>query len=265
MRIGILTYHKACNSGALIQAWALQKVLSGMGHEVSFPSCIETGVPIFKWRFARNHRFYIIDLIASCRNFLRTMVYNGYLRFRNRDLRRRYIRETACSANELSSKFDLLVVGSDQVWNPRCAVPSNYQLYIGHISGSAVSMVGYAVSGGDNLLDENTRKELQNAYDKFKAVSFREITLGEQLGVKMPIVALDPSLLLSKGMYEEIESKTLDGKMKGDYLFAYSATQNPKVLWKIKELGAKLGVRVVIAQIYAHWFWNRNIVYFRKF
>ena len=36
MKIGILTYHRSNNYGALLQAIALRKVLADMGHEVSF-------------------------------------------------------------------------------------------------------------------------------------------------------------------------------------------------------------------------------------
>ena len=34
MRIGIITYHRAYNCGAMLQAWALKTVLERMGHEV---------------------------------------------------------------------------------------------------------------------------------------------------------------------------------------------------------------------------------------
>ena len=36
MKIGILTYHRSNNYGALLQAIALKKVLSDMGHKVTF-------------------------------------------------------------------------------------------------------------------------------------------------------------------------------------------------------------------------------------
>ena len=34
MKIGILTFHRAHNYGAVLQCYALQEVLKGMGHEV---------------------------------------------------------------------------------------------------------------------------------------------------------------------------------------------------------------------------------------
>lgn len=228
-----------------------------MGHDVSFPSCIRTGVPILKWRFVHSHKFFLFGFVASCGSFFKTMVYNGYLRARNHSFKMRHIIEKPCMANELASKYDLLIAGSDQVWNSKCAVPVNYQLYIGNIPDGQVPMVGYAVSGGDGPLDGKTKDELLGAYRRFRAVSFRERTLGEQLGIEKPVVTLDPSLVLSKADYDEIEDKSRP--IKGDYLFAYSATQDPKVLMKIKELGNALGVRVVMAQIYSHWFWNKGL------
>ena len=34
MRIGILTFHRALNYGAFLQAYALRRVMSEMGHQV---------------------------------------------------------------------------------------------------------------------------------------------------------------------------------------------------------------------------------------
>lgn len=259
MKIGILTYHKACNCGALIQAWALHKVLTRMGHDVSFPSCIKTGVPIFRWQFNRHRRgvFAIIDFIASCRNTLRTALYNGYLRARLAPFKRHYIAECACRAEDLAERYDLLIVGSDQVWNPKCAVPQNYQLYIGNLPCGEVPMIGYAVSCGDGNLDEQTRRELSSAAEHLYSISFREASLGTQLGIANPLVVCDPSLLLDKSDYDELASRKR--MVKGEYLFAYCASQTPRLLWKIVDIGKKLGLRVVIAQIYSHWFWNKNL------
>ena len=36
MKIGILTYHRSNNYGALLQAIALREILFNMGHEVTF-------------------------------------------------------------------------------------------------------------------------------------------------------------------------------------------------------------------------------------
>ena len=36
MKVGILTYHRAENYGALLQAYALMAYLRGLGHDVSF-------------------------------------------------------------------------------------------------------------------------------------------------------------------------------------------------------------------------------------
>ena len=36
MKIGILTFHRAHNYGAMLQAYALHKVLSDKGHNVEF-------------------------------------------------------------------------------------------------------------------------------------------------------------------------------------------------------------------------------------
>ena len=37
MKIAILTFHRAYNCGAMLQAWALRTVLERMGHTIEFP------------------------------------------------------------------------------------------------------------------------------------------------------------------------------------------------------------------------------------
>ena len=36
MKIGIVTMHDALNAGAILQAYALQTCLEGMGHQIEF-------------------------------------------------------------------------------------------------------------------------------------------------------------------------------------------------------------------------------------
>ena len=53
MKIGILTYHRSHNYGALLQAIALRKVLTGMGHDVTY---------VDYWPDYHRHMYSLINL-----------------------------------------------------------------------------------------------------------------------------------------------------------------------------------------------------------
>ena len=59
MKIGILTYHRSHNYGALLQAIALRKVLADMGHQVTY---------IVYWPNYQQHR----DLLFSWKWMIKT-------------------------------------------------------------------------------------------------------------------------------------------------------------------------------------------------
>ena len=60
MRVGILTFHRAHNYGAVLQCYALQKVLKNLGHEVQVidyrQPYIENLYAVFSWR----HLFFLL-------------------------------------------------------------------------------------------------------------------------------------------------------------------------------------------------------------
>lgn len=60
MRVGILTFHRAHNYGAVLQCYALQKVLKNLGHEVQVidyrQPYIEKHYAVLSWR----HLFFLL-------------------------------------------------------------------------------------------------------------------------------------------------------------------------------------------------------------
>lgn len=70
MRIGLLTYHKSYNCGAVLQTYATCRLLKELGHEVELidlrqPEPIKLRQLIFIPRFIKFHRF--------CKSFIRRL------------------------------------------------------------------------------------------------------------------------------------------------------------------------------------------------
>ena len=75
MRIAILTFHRAYNCGAMLQAWALKTVLERMGHVVEFPICNHVGETrrwLYDWVNKEKHGIQLIRSLLG-RTFVNGM------------------------------------------------------------------------------------------------------------------------------------------------------------------------------------------------
>lgn len=193
------------NYGALLQAYALKKVLENRKHEVSvlnyeLASTMETYRVIPKVNGARS----IIHIIQSIPRVIKTRIsVKRFLRFRND-----YLSLSVPYKNyeELVKKppaAEVYITGSDQVWNPKINFDKAYYLLFG---GSDVVRASYAASIGINTIPDSIREEFVQRLSNVQYKSVREIEgkhLLHSLGIEAE-VNLDPTLLLSRKDYEAI-------------------------------------------------------------
>ena len=218
MRIAILTFHRAYNCGAMLQAWALKTVLERMGHHVEFPDLNEVGYERSYW--------LVQNIPAGRRGLSWIRAFVGRLLL---DLTRgrkvgpasarayeRFRRRLHCKSiglEELQDRYDLVVVGSDQVFNP--VIAGNWtELFLCEKMPLALKRISYAASCGDRPLEMVDRERLKNALKNFSEVSFRE-RFGDYK------VVLDPTLLLSEGDYSSIGLKQ-PRLCPDEYVFMYT-------------------------------------------
>lgn len=254
MRIGILTFHRAYNCGAALQAWALKTVFERMGHSADFPILNHVGektrwpLPWVVWskspfRIAKSLVYRSIYNLSSIPS-------EDLLRFRFKRFRERYLSEKTCRAEDLHKHYDLIVVGSDQVWNEVISKKDATVFFAENLPVS-IPKVGYAVSYGDKLLPQESLSRVIAAYPRFSAVSVREELMQKQLsecGCKKPDVTLDPTLLLTKDDYLPLMNKLTPPR--SPYLFMYTLLAKPFFIDTAKTLAKRLGVKAVIAPMY---------------
>lgn len=241
MNIGIATFSNAMSYGAVLQAFALKTCIEEMGHN-AFVIDIECSGNI---RFDCFDEFYSYSSRGkkTPRRFVKLLFYRfiqkrrlqkkiaNFESFRNNKL---YFPK---KANVDCKGLDLVVCGSDQIWNPTIT-KGFFDIFFG-INESGVPAISYAGSVGDVAFIKGTEKEKDffNKISNFKAVSFREDDLGKYLndnGVEAKLV-IDPSMLLTKERYLSllgVERKT----NKKKYVFVYHLNK-PKVL---KDVSKKL-------------------------
>ena len=215
MRIGVVTLPLHTNYGGILQAYALQRVLQDMGHDVvlldSYPQC-----PRLK-PFPLQQLAYLKRLIWNMR-FPRKKVAifaekESIARFPKKEHIRQFYRQHVChvpfpSTTLNPTDFDALIVGSDQVWRPIYS-PNIFDAYLSFAKDwNQVKRIAYATSFGT---DEWEYTEEQTAVCRglvqlFDAVSVREESgvalCREHLGVEASWV-LDPTLLVDVKHYME--------------------------------------------------------------
>ncbi len=209
--VGIMTFHFADNYGAVLQCYALRKVINGIqGYEAEIINYIPA-----KYIYPKHWK-------------------NIYTKQKFKEKRRRFdeFLEKHCGMCEEScsyvdgKQYDYYCVGSDQVWNTN----SLYKEYFFPHVVPETKRISYAASVGIGANSCFLNKELFSKYlPEFKAISIREeehIELIEKLSGKKCERVLDPTLLLESYDYESIICKTILREEK--FIFFYwLAHSNP--------------------------------------
>lgn len=254
MRIAVLTYHKAHNCGAMLQAWALQEFLRSKDHLVEFPSCNNVGVPPrwIKLRALQEARGF-----AKLRLWLSQLTVNlfsigweDWNRFAYNRFRRRFLTERSCTPNEFSGHYDCVIIGSDQVWHPIIS-KSDTPLFLAENIPTSVPVVSYAASFGDTMPAEPALKRLLAALPRFKAISVREELAAATLhkaGFAAKTV-LDPTFLLRHEGYRPLVGPR---PYRKKYMFLYAVSLSDFVLQSARKLAVMLDLELVVCGVYVH-------------
>lgn len=213
MKIGILTLPLHNNYGGILQAYALQKVLKDMGHEVWTVDLPFRKTPIYIKILSIIKRI-LIKYVLGKKTVVRTWPTKKEEQIISQNTRKfinDYIKSTepifVGKIHELNKyNFDAYIVGSDQVWRPKYSPHLPYFFLSFLINDDVIKRIAYAASFGTEEWELN-KKETEIAKDnisKFNSISVREesgvILCKDHLNVKAELV-LDPTLLLTKEDY----------------------------------------------------------------
>lgn len=214
MKIGILTFHRAINYGAFLQAFALKTYLNSLGNEVEivdyWPEGHADGYRLFPHSWKKRSLFGKVKFFISF--ILR------YSRAKKRIEGMRRLVETyfglptvPCYQTVESLKnlsYDCIVYGSDQIWWK--STISGYvgfdPVYWGEYLPDSIKKVAYAPSMGIIDLTLQDKEQIRKWLCNFNALSVRETGLYEAIhgltDKEMPIV-LDPVFLIPRKEWEK--------------------------------------------------------------
>lgn len=250
MKIGILTYHRAENYGALLQAYALRTYLQSLGHNVSFvdywPAYHVNYFKVFSWK-----RFIAAGWKGKIEYLLGATVWLCPRMRRSKRLQRfiherlgvigipRYNEKT-----KATERYDVVVYGSDQIWRKQNMGGVGFDdWYFGTSNVVADKKIVYAGSMGTVKTNEKDDAYVKKMMQNFEHISVRETDLGaylKGLGVASLLV-IDPVFLLSKEEWEAVADKKSD---KGKYILFYNLLNRPESVRFAEQLSKETGLPI---------------------
>lgn len=250
MKLGILTYHKAHNYGAMLQAYALCNVLND-----------QFGNAFFIDYFPYYHKNVYGRQITrkpwkNCS--LRAKItypyyfFAKYLPLYLKEITRMqafdFFADKYLICKDINQSFDCVVYGSDQIWCKQREVgcPGFDNIYFGYNDFNTVRNITYAASMGVIDLGKEDIAFIKKAMSHFSSISVRETELQRLLndvcGVSA-ILTIDPVLLLTAHRWDcIIPTKQL---VRYDYLLCYNILEDPEVDMLAEKKAKELDLRVV--------------------
>lgn len=258
-KIGILTFHRADNYGAVLQNYALVKCIQSFNENISVETidyrCQAIEKPYQGFVYDSKGKTGILYLKGYTRSFLRYIKnYSKIKRRRNafEAFRKTNLNMTSKSfddynVSELSDTFDLVITGSDQVWNSKITGKAASAVYSLEFC-KGIRKISYAASAGSQQFIE---KETYSSIKELETVSVREQNIKEFFEEKLCIssrIDVDPVFLLNKDRWTSISG---DKRIVNDrYIFIYSVGDKMNEVLRIAEdLALKMDCKIIHVDI----------------
>lgn len=253
--IGIITFHGSHNYGSVLQAYATQKILRDLGYQSE----------IINFRMKSQKEYYklypiqygirtiIGDIMLLPNHNDRKICFSKFESF----MKKYYVLsgpelETYDDLKTVSSKYDIYLTGSDQIWSNRIPELVGSELdytgvYFLDFVEDSKKRIAFASSVGE--ADEKDLSNKVKFLKKFSHISTREtygVDLLSKLTGQFISKVLDPTLMVSKEEWLSIATK--EPIVSGKYIFLYTLRGVRKgMAWGkyLSELGKKLNMKVV--------------------
>ena len=228
-KIGIATFCKANNYGAVLQAYGLSQFLK-KENEVEFLD-IKFNPKV------ENNQNEAIKKIGISQKIIGKMKKRKFEKFRKENLIiSNEIIHGDKDSNKVQDKYDYYIVGSDQVWNTDITNKTR-AFFLDFVKNKP--KIAYAASYGKDNLNETEKKWSAKYLNSFNAISVREkqsaMYLKQQLNLNVNVVC-DPVFLLDKD--EWIKNNGVKVKNKS-YILIYYMENNQtleKIISNIKKM-----------------------------
>lgn len=141
-------------------------------------------------------------------------------------------------------KYDLVLVGSDQLWTPMSLYSKFYNLLF---VDDSIPKVAYAASFGVSSLPSFQHKATKKYLDRFDRIGVREShgkDIVDSLSINTATLVADPSLLLTKEEWTNIASVSAIQQTE-PFILCLFLGNNKKSREAVRELREKTGIKIV--------------------
>jgi len=247
MKIGILTYHRSENYGAVLQAFALKEALQKIGFKPVFIDyqhqshsemyALFSKSKFFEKSFFNKVKYFISFLLSLRRKLCRKKNFQEFFN--------QYINESGLGS--VDNLYDIVIYGSDQIWRKQDIIGINgfLETYFGSDTISAKKKISYAASMGEIRIEGNDLDFLKSTLSNFHAISVREDDLKELVEEKVGLSAthvVDPVFLLDEVEWQMITSPRL---IKEKYILFYHLGYNAEAVKAVVKLKKQTQYKVV--------------------
>lgn len=241
MKVGIFTFPNSTSYGAELQMYALYHAVETLGHT---PEVINY------------HNAYMkLEKHQQGRNSLRKMVsrllhHRLHSKFQHFEKERMVIHPKAPFSDpaklpELAKRYDAVICGSDQVWNPD--ITGGDLSYFLNFCDEDTKRVAYAPSFGLSDFSEDFSTAIRGDLGKFHALSVREAPgqrlLADLIGKDVPLVC-DPTLLMGPEDWAQLEKP--HPAAEGTYILYYTIRTSATLWDQCKAFARENGMRIVV-------------------
>lgn len=244
MKIGILTFQRAINYGAVLQMYGLYHTLKSLGADVDI---IDYRAPFNEKRFAKKR---LKDLLRP-RELYNIFFHNSYQTYNRMSfqsfMENMTFSDSLYNQNELKAccdTYDRIVVGSDQVWNMGCTTGDDSYLLPFNIPSS--KKASYAASIAYSEIPERYINLYHDTLSKFKFLSVREknsVKMVSEL-IGQPVYChIDPSMLLSADLWKNFADYSL--VPHSPYMLIYLMSEDYKLIEKARKIAKRQNLEIV--------------------
>lgn len=224
-KIGIITFY-FLGYGAVLQAYALQKILSGMGFYSEIIDYRDESLLLAYSSIPRRLKHFIWHGVVK------NIIAGRERQRRTTSFCQTHICLSSSAYHDMKKLhlnpplYDIYLAGSDQVWNPNISTDPSYLLSFAPVGKKRIS---YAASFGVSQINSRYVDAYLGPLNRIDCLSVRELegrNIIKQLTGRDAEVVLDPTLLLDKEQWDQI---AVSYEFPGPYILCYYVPGDKKV------------------------------------
>ena len=244
LRLGILTFHKCFNYGAFWQARCLVEALQSMGHTAVVLDHLSWRVNVSEWKCG------FFPCSPEFRSLTKLPAYGRkILAFQKSRARLPLSYTFSLDQPRTMEEFDLVIVGSDEVWNLKHPWYGGKELFFGKGIRSR-SLVSYAASFGNYPATEELPPRFAENLRQFKAISVRDHNSQK---IIRDVVGIEPELVLDPCLQFEPNPDSDIRLPDQPYAVVYGWGFTRPLEQQVRRWAKRAGVRLVSVGYHNDW------------